>query len=331
MQTLRNFLATLVMVLVMATVCEASNVAFARTKTLSSDTAVRLKKSLWRSSVPAKLLAGVTAIFLTASAYGDEAGQGSDVLPVTEEASKHYDILSLYFGGGRNYMSESTGVFTTTIEDVEYERLGDYYGLPTTMDERIDKFMGGLGAHFGDTGIELKFFFFGGTNRASSGIYYPHPNDGKIVRGKGNMPNIIFAGTRQLFGIDTRGGFAGIGDEALLTFHLGASFNIHPVTGTITSQKPSKTTIYALKSDTGNTDSWEEKEHSQHLTDLPVGVGGHLGPGLLWQANLDLKNFTDDENGVGVGLGLSYVGNVTHNGIHTHLLLFRASFNGIEY
>ena len=339
MQSLRSFFIALAMALVMATVCEASNVALAPAKTLPSDITTRLKKWLWRSSVPAKLLAGATAIFLTSSVYGNEAGRGSDVPAVTEEATnqeldKHYDILSLYFGRGRNYMSESTGAFTMRIGDVEYEHLGDYYGLPTTMDEKIDKYIGGLGAHLGDTGIEVKFFFFGGTNRANSGIYYPHHNDGKIFKDGGNMPNIIFAGTREIFGINAQKGFVGIGDKALLTFHLGPSFNIHPVTGTITSQVPSKTALYVLKNATGNTDSWEKKEHSQHLTEIPAGIGGHLGPGLLWQVNLNLKNFTSDESDeydTGVGLGMSYVGTVTHNGIHTHLLLLRLSLSVTEY
>ena len=127
--------------------------------------------------------------------------------------------------------------------------------------------------------------------------------------------------------------YIGIGDEALLTFHLGPSLNIHPVTGTIISQMPSKTTLYDLKNATGNTYYWEEKEYSQHLAEIPTGAGGHLGLGLLWQVNLNLKNFTNDEPDeydAGVGLGVSYVGTVTHNGIHTHLLLFRLSLSAID-
>ena len=337
MQASRIFLIVLATSLVIAPVCVANNASLARAKTFSSDSASRLKRAVWRSSITEKICAGVAAILLTTSAYGDGmVGDNGIPRAAGEEVAsqaKRYDLLSLYFGTGRNYMAESTGAYTTKIEGVEYERLGDYYGLPTTIAETTDSYVGGLGAHLGDTGVEVKFFFFGGVDRVKSGEFFPSPHDDRVVRATGNMPNIIFAGTRQLFGINAKKGFVGLGEKALLTLHLGPSFNIHPVTGTITSHRPSLTTRYEVEDAAGNIESWEEKEDSQRVVDLPVGVGGHLGLGLLWQVNLDLKSFNDDDVGgdlTGMGLGLSYVGSVTYKGSHTHLLMLRLSLRGEE-
>lgn len=340
MQFLRKSLIVLILLLVIMPVGLANNAMFARAKDLPSDVASRLKRAVLRSSAAGKIIAGVATILLTTSAYGDGVGGDNDVpRAATEEiasqvSKKRYDVLSLYFGRGRNYMSESTDAYTTTIDGVEYQRLGDYYGLPTTIDETIDNYIGGLGAHLGDTGVEVKFFFFGGINRVKSGVYLPKPGD-VLNRNTGNMPNIIFAGTRQLFGLNANKGLVGIGEQALLTFHLGASFNIHPVTGTITTHIPSETAHYQIKDKDGNTmlDHWEEKG-DQHVTDLPVWIGGHLGAGLLWQVNLDLASFYDDvadEGGLGGGLGVSYIGSVTHKGSHTHLVMLRLSFRSGEY
>lgn len=335
MQFLRKSLIVLVLLLVITPVGLANNAMFARAKDLPSDVASRLKRAVLRSSAAGKIIAGVATILLTTSAYGDGVGGDNDVpRAATEEiasqvSKKRYDVLSLYFGRGRNYMSESTDAYTTTLNGVEYRRLGDYYGLPTTIDETIDNYVGGLGAHLGDTGVEVKFFFFDGVNRVRSGVYLPKPNDDVRVQGTGNMPNIIFAGTRQLFGLNANKGLVGIGEQALLTFHLGPSFNIHPVTGTLTSHVPSETAHYQIKDEDGNTmlDYWEEKG-DQHVTDLPVGIGGHLGVGLLWQVNLDLASFYDDVADWGGGLGMSYVGSVTHKGSHTHLVMLRLSLVG---
>ena len=109
-------------------------------------------------------------LLLTTSAYGEGvAGQSSAQEAVTESRQRRGDFLSLYFGGGRNYMAESTGSYTTDIEGVEYESLGDYYGTSTTIAAMITSPVGGLGAHLGDTGIEMKFFFYGGVNRVETG------------------------------------------------------------------------------------------------------------------------------------------------------------------
>ena len=336
---------------VVAPVSVASNTLPAKTiKTYLLDIAATMKRAVLRSSVDKKILAGATALFLlTTNVYGDEiarevareaarddsasaervVGQQEDV----KRYDKRYDFLSLYFGRGRNYMSESTEAYTTDINGVEYERLGDYYGVSTSIDETIDNYVWGLGATLGGTGIEVKFFTFGGADRVRSGLYYPDPRSDKIVRAAGDMPNFIFAGTRQILGINAKQGFVGIGEEALLTLHLGPSFNVHPVRGTLASYRPSSTKVYELKDQAGNTEYWEEELDSSSMVDVPVGVGGHLGLGLLWQANLDLKRYfseADDVLSLGVGMGFSYVGTITLKGSHTHLILFRFSFNGNE-
>ena len=340
MQTLKTLLLLFAVSLLLAPVCVANKGTLARVKTLLAEVPAGLKRAAWRSSVADKVMTGaVTMLLLTANAYGDGAAGDSGTPLVSEAASeeaaskpkkKRYDFLSLYFGRGWNYMAESTGSFTTDIDGVEYERLGDYYGVPTTIEEKISSYVGGLGAHLETTGVEVKFFFFGGVDRVKSGVFYPDPNDGKIIRSAGNMPNIIFAGTRHLFGINARGGLAGLGENSLLTVHLGPSINIHPVIGKITSYRPALKEVYTGKDETGNTKIWEEEKEPATLVDLPAGVGGHIGFGLLWQVNLDLGRLdiahvenSDGIEVVGVGWGVSYVGSVTHKGVHTHLLMLR--------
>ncbi len=324
----RAILGLFAAVLVIAPVCVASSAPLTKANFFSTDPVSRLKRTVLRHSVVKTATAGMAALLLlTTSAHG-EGGAGQDNVSsfaqevVTESKKKRGDILSLYFGGGRNYMAESTGAYTTDIEGVEYERLGDYYGTSTTIAAMITSPVGGLGAHLGDTGIEMKFFFFGGVNRVETGEVFVSPRlFDKVFRDTGNMPNIIFAGTRQLFGINADKGFVGIGEEAMLTFHLGPSINIHPVLGNVNFRTPSLTTSYEFKNEDGNTDSWTE-EKDQHVGNRPVGVGGHLGPGLLWQVNYD--PYVSDY----LGLGLSYVGSVSHRGSHTHLLLFRFALRG---
>lgn len=330
---------------VVTPVSVASNPLPAKTiKTYLSDIAATMKRAVLRSSVDKKILAGATALFLlTTNTYGDEVARevardgnvsaDEQVVSQQEKASKRYDFLSIYFGRGHNYMSESTGAYTTDINGVEYARLGDYYGVSTSIDETIDNYVWGLGSQLGGTGIEVKFFTFGGADRVRSGLYYPDPRSDKIVRAAGDMPNFIFAGTRQILGINAKQGFVGIGEEALLTLHLGPSFNVHPVRGTLASYRPSSTKVYELKDQAGNTEYWEEELDSSSMVDVPVGVGGHLGFGLLWQANLDLKRYfseAEDVMSLGVGMGISYVGTITLKGSHTHLILFRFSFSGNE-
>ena len=293
----------------------------------STDPVSRLKRTMLRHSVVKTATAGMAALLLlTISAHG-EGGAGQDNVSsaqeaVTESKQRRGDILSLYFGGGRNYMAESTGSYTTDIAGVEYERLGDYYGTSTTIAAMITSPVGGLGAHLGDTGIEMKFFFFGGVNRVETGEVFVSPLlFDKVFRATGNMPNIIFAGTRQLFGIDADKGFVGIGEEAMLTFHLGPSINVHPVLGNVNFRTSSLTTSYEFKNEDGSTDGWTEVE-DQSVGVRPVGVGGHIGPGLLWQVNYD--RYVSDY----VGLGLSYVGSIDYKGSHTHLLLFWFALRG---
>ena len=91
--------------------------------------------------------------------------------------------------------------------------------------------------------------------------------------------------------------------------------------GNVNFRTSSLTTSYEFKNEDGSTDSWTE-EKDQHVGNRPVGVGGHIGPGLLWQVNYD--RYVSDY----VGLGLSYVGSIDYKGSHTHLLLFRLSLRG---
>lgn len=325
----RAILMLLAPVLVIAPVRVASSAPLTKAKIFSTDLVSRLKREMLRHSVIKTATAGMAVmLLLTTSAHGEGVTGQDDVLPfaqevVTESKKKHGDILSLYFGGGRNYMAESTGAYTTDIAGAEYERLGDYYGTSTTITEMITSPVGGLGAHLGDTGIEVKFFFFGGVNRVETGEVFVSPRSDKAVRQDGNMPNIIFAGTRQLFGINANKGFVGIGEKATLTLHLGPSFNIHPVSGNVAFSTPQLTTNYEFKNEDGNPDGWTVEE-DQRVGNYPVSVGGHLGVGLLWQANYDA--YVDDS----WGLGLSYVGSASYKGSHTHLLMLRLALRG-EY